>query len=157
MVLSSAQVWTLQKVGALISETRSFQSLTLFIYDNHSYLWQCRASCLCIYFRDINSPVFCGDKFCYFTISGDRLWLISFVMMSWPYLSIYLAECDEEAGDLVNSLEERRMLSETFREYNWVFWDVLTNNSDPPWHERHQRSYQISLQTSRFTLRDCQH
>ena len=65
--------------------------------------------------------------------SGEQWWLISFVMMSWPYLSIHLAECDEEAGDLVNSLEER-MLSETFREYNWVFWDVLTNNQHPPWH-----------------------
>ena len=73
----------------------------------YSYLWQCWGSCLCIYFRDINSPVFCGDKFCYFTISGDQWWLISFVMMSWPYLARHLAECDEEAGDLVNSLEER--------------------------------------------------
>ena len=51
-------------------------------------------------------PVFCGDKFSYFTISGDQWWLISFVMMSWPYLSSHLAGCDEEAGDLVNSLEE---------------------------------------------------
>ena len=46
------------------------------------------------------------------------------------------------------------MLSETFREYNWVFWDVLTNNSDPPWHQRHhQSSYKISLRTSRSALR----
>ena len=38
--------------------------------------------------------------------SGELWWLISFVMMRWPYLASHLAECDEEAGDLVNSLED---------------------------------------------------